>query len=424
MKVLIIGSGGREHAMVRACLASPLVKSVIAAPGNGGIAMDTSCRSVDVNDVKSIVDLAKEEQVDFVIVGPEIPLCLGAIDALQAENIPAFGPNLKAARLEGSKVFTKQFLTKYAIPTADSATFSQLEPALDYLRESSFPIVIKADGLAAGKGVIIPNNKKNAESSIQKMLSGELFGESGKKIVIEEYLEGEEASIHIIVSGERYLALPPSQDHKRIGENDTGLNTGGMGAYAPASVVTDKIQLQINKDIIEPTLAGLKNEDIDYRGALYIGIMITDKGPKVIEFNVRFGDPETQVLLPLIDTDPIKLIYACATNTLEPDAVKFKNKSACVVVLASQGYPETYPSGEIIDFPNNTPENIHVIHAGTRLGDEGKILTNGGRVLGVTALAIDLETAAHDAYAYCEQVRFPSVYFRRDIGARELRRLI
>ncbi len=410
--------------MVRACLASPLVKSVIAAPGNGGMAMDTSCRSVDLDDVKSIVNLAKEEQVDFVIVGPEIPLCLGAIDALQAENIPAFGPNRKAARLEGSKVFTKQFLAKYAIPTADSATFSQLEPALDYLRERSFPIVIKADGLAAGKGVIIPDNKKDAESCIQKMLSGELFGASGKEIVIEEYLQGEEASIHIIVSGEKYLALPPSQDHKRIGENDTGLNTGGMGAYAPASVVTDKIQLQINKDIIEPTLAGLKSEDIDYHGALYIGIMITAEGPKVIEFNVRFGDPETQVLLPLIDTDPIKLIYACATNTLEPEAVKFKNKSACVVVLASQGYPETYPSGEIIDFPNNTPENIHVIHAGTRLGDEGKILTDGGRVLGVTALGKDLETAAHDAYAYCEQVRFPSVYFRRDIGARELRRLV
>ncbi len=410
--------------MVRACLASPLVKSVIAAPGNGGMAMDTSCRSVDLDDVKSIVNLAKEEQVDFVIVGPEIPICLGAIDALQAENIPAFGPNRKAARLEGSKVFTKQFLAKYAIPTADSATFSQLEPALDYLRERSFPIVIKADGLAAGKGVIIPDNKKDAESCIQKMLSGELFGASGKEIVIEEYLQGEEASIHIIVSGEKYLALPPSQDHKRIGENDTGLNTGGMGAYAPASVVTDKIQLQINKDIIEPTLAGLKSEDIDYHGALYIGIMITAEGPKVIEFNVRFGDPETQVLLPLIDTDPIKLIYACATNTLEPEAVKFKNKSACVVVLASQGYPETYPSGEIIDFPNNTPENIHVIHAGTRLGDEGKILTDGGRVLGVTALGKDLETAAHDAYAYCEQVRFPSVYFRRDIGARELRRLV
>ncbi len=410
--------------MVRACLASPLVKSVIAAPGNGGMAMDTSCRSVDVDDVKSIVTLAKEEQVDFVIVGPEIPLCLGAIDALQADNIPAFGPNRKAARLEGSKVFTKQFLAKYAIPTADSATFSQLEPALDYLRERSFPIVIKADGLAAGKGVIIPDNKIDAESCIQKMLSGELFGASGKEIVIEEYLQGEEASIHIIVSGEKYLALPPSQDHKRIGENDTGLNTGGMGAYAPASVVTDKIQLQINKDIIEPTLAGLKSEDIDYHGALYIGIMITAEGPKVIEFNVRFGDPETQVLLPLIDTDPIQLIYACATNTLEPEAVKFKNKSACVVVLASQGYPETYPSGEIIDFPNNTPENIHVIHAGTRLGDEGKILTDGGRVLGVTALGKDLETAAHDAYAYCEQVRFPSVYFRRDIGARELRRLV
>lgn len=424
MKVLIIGSGGREHAIVQACLASPFVNSVIAAPGNGGMAMDTVCHSVDMDDVKSIVTLAKEEHVDFVIIGPEIPLCLGVIDELQAENIPAFGPNRKAARMEGSKVFAKQFLAKYAIPTADSAAFSQLKPALDYLEKSSSPIVIKADGLAGGKGVIIPRDKKEAETTIQNMLSGKLFGESGNEIVIEDYLQGEEATIHIIVSGEKYLALPPSQDHKRIGENDTGLNTGGMGAYAPAAVVSDVLQLQINKEIIEPTLAGMKREDIDYHGVLYIGIMITDKGPKVIEFNVRFGDPETQVLLPLIDTDPIKLMYECATDNLEPAAVKIKNQSAIVVVLASQGYPETYPKGESIDFPNYTPKNINVIHAGTSLGDEGEILTNGGRVLGITAFGKDLETAARDAYAYCEQVRFPSVYYRRDIGARELGRLV
>jgi phosphoribosylamine--glycine ligase len=424
MKVLIIGSGGREHTIVQACLASPLVKSVIAAPGNGGMAMDTVCRSVDIDDVKSIVTLAKEEQVDFVIIGPETPLCLGVIDELQAENIPAFGPNRKAARMEGSKVFAKQFLAKYAIPTADSATFSQLKPALDYLGKCSSPIVIKADGLAGGKGVIIPRDKKEAETTIQNMLSGKLFGESGNEIVIEDYLQGEEATIHIIVSGEKYLALPPSQDHKRIGENDIGLNTGGMGAYAPASVVSDILQQQIIKEIIEPTLVGMKREDIDYHGVLYIGIMITDKGPKVIEFNVRFGDPETQVLLPLIDTDPIKLMYECATNNFEPAAIKIKNQSAIVVVLASQGYPEAYPKGETINFPDYTPENINLIHAGTSLGEDGEILTNGGRVLGVTAFGKDLETAARDAYAYCEQVRFPSVYYRRDIGARELRRQI
>ena len=421
MKVLIIGSGGREHSILQACLASPLVKSVIAAPGNGGMALDTECRPVNINDVKSIVDLAKEEKVDFVIVGPEIPLCLGVIDKLQAETILAFGPNKQAARLEGSKVFTKKFLKKYAIPTAESSTFTQLKPALDYLDISSSPIVIKADGLAGGKGVIIPTDKKTAEFNIQNMLSGKLFGESGKKIVIEEYLQGEEASIHIIASGEKYLTLPPSQDHKRIGENDTGLNTGGMGAYAPASVVSDKLQLQINKRIIEPTLAGLKLEGINYHGVLYIGIMITDKGPKVIEFNVRFGDPETQVLLPLIETDPIKLMYDCATNNLDPTAIKFKNKSACVVVIASKGYPEVYPKGEIIQFPNHTPKNINVIHAGTSLGDDGNFLTNGGRVLGITALGKDLETAAQDAYLYCEKVQFPSVYYRRDIGAKELR---
>lgn len=422
MKVLVIGSGGREHTIVKACLASPLVNRVIAAPGNGGMALEAPCHSIDVNDVQNIVDLVKREKIDFTIVGPEGPLCSGVVDELSKLNTPVFGPNQKAAHLEGSKSFTKQFLSKYRIPTADSATFTQVNSALEYLRKRSFPIVIKASGLAAGKGVIIAQNYEEAASTVQNMLSGHLFGDSGNEIVIEEFLEGEEASIHLIVSGSRYVALPPSQDHKRIGENDTGLNTGGMGAYAPAPFVSDKLQRQIDKEIIEPTLSGMINEAIDYHGVLYINIMITNNGPKVIEYNVRFGDPETQVLLPLLDTDPVKMMYACATDSLEPAEVKIKNQSALTVVLASQGYPENYPKGEFIDFPINTPDNIHVIHAGTKLGSDGKIQSNGGRVLGITALGKDLVTAARDAYAYCDQVRYPSIYFRRDIGARELQR--
>lgn len=423
-KVLVIGSGGREHTLVQACLDSPLVNEVIAAPGNGGIARDAVCHPVADTDIEGLVTLAREEAVGLVVVGPETPLSMGLVDALEMAGIPAYGPNREAAQLEASKAFTKSLLHKYGIPTADSKTFTweETDAALAYLRGHRFPLVIKASGLAAGKGVIIAEDFKLAEQTLRGMLSGKLFGESGRDVVIEEYLEGDEASITLMVSGRKYISLPPSQDHKRIGENDTGPNTGGMGAYAPAAVVTPEVNRQVIETIIEPTLEGLVEEGIDYRGTLYIGIMITAEGPKVIEFNVRFGDPETQVVLPLLDSDPVALMMDCARGTLEPSEVRLKRKFAIVVVMAMQGYPGNYKKGEVISFPECIPDNTRIIHAGTFRNGDGKIVTSGGRVLGVLALNESLPSAARDAYALCEKISFPSRNYRRDIGARQLKR--
>ncbi len=422
MKVLVIGSGGREHALVKACLASPLVGSVVCAPGNGGIAAEVPCRPLNVSDVPAIVALAKAEAADFVIVGPEDPLSLGAVDALEQVGIPAYGPNKSAARLEASKVFTKDFLVKYRIPTARGAKFTAVAPALEYLASQPYPIVIKASGLAAGKGVIIAQNRQEAETAVRDMLEKKVFGASGCEILIEEFMEGEEASIMLMVCGDRFVMLPASQDHKRVGENDTGPNTGGMGAYAPAAVVTPAISAQVITEIVRPTLAGLIHEGIDYRGTLYIGIMITREGPKVVEFNVRFGDPECQVLLPLLDTDPVELMLACANGTLEPAQVKIKDAFAIIIVLAAQGYPGSYPKGDPISFPKTPPAGTAIVHAGTTLKPDGTVVTNGGRVLGVTAFGPTLAEAAKTAYGVVEQVKFSTRYFRRDIGARELNR--
>ena len=423
-KVMVVGSGGREHALVQACMDSPLVTEVIAAPGNGGIARDAVCHQVADSDVKGLVALARAESVGLVIIGPETPLSMGLADALTEAGITAYGPNREAARLEASKAFAKSLLHKYGVPTADSKTFTRDETvaALEYLRGHRYPLVIKASGLAAGKGVIIAEDPDHAEQTLRGMLDGELFGESGREVVIEEYIEGEEASITLMVSGLKYVSLPPSQDHKRIGENDTGPNTGGMGAYAPAAVVTPEVNRQVIETIIEPTLEGLVEEGIDYRGTLYIGIMITAEGPKVIEFNVRFGDPETQVVLPLLESDPVALMMDCARGTLEPSAIRLKRQCAIVVVMAMQGYPGSYAKGEVISFPESIPDNTRIIHAGTRRSENDNIVTSGGRVLGILALNESLQSAAQDAYALCEKVTFPSRYYRRDIGARQLRR--
>lgn len=421
-KVLVIGSGGREHAIVRACLKSPLVDNVIAAPGNGGMAKDCLCHRVDVEDIDGMLALVKSEGVDFVVVGPEAPLSIGMVDALEAAGIPAYGPRKDGAQLEASKAFTKDFLFKYHIPTAASQTFTDYEAAREYLKErNSYPIVIKASGLAAGKGVIICEEYEKAKHAIRAMLEESAFGDSGKTVVIEDFLKGEEASITVMCCGEKYVMLPPSQDHKRMGEGDTGLNTGGMGAYAPAACVTDDLHERIVKAVLEPTLAGLKAEGIDFRGTLYIGIMITEEGPKVLEFNVRFGDPETQVLLPLLETDPVELMHACATGTLEPKAVKIKNSYAMVIVLAAKGYPEAYPKGDVISLPANRYD-AWVIHAGTKLNEKEQVVTAGGRVLGVVGTGNTLKEAADAAYALCDEVKFSSKYFRRDIGWRQLER--
>ena len=436
-KVLVLGSGGREHALVKACLSSPKVGSIIAAPGNGGMAQEIDCRPLDLTNVSATVDLAQAEAVDFVIVGPEMPLALGVIDALTESGILAYGPNRAAAQLEASKPFAKGFLSRHSIPTGHYAVFTEKTAALAYLQNQPLPVVIKAAGLAGGKGVFIAHTPSEARQAITDLLKthgetpqgdemnsngGESSPNPAGTIVIEEYLEGEEASIHAIVCGTQYVLLPSSQDHKRIGEGDTGPNTGGMGAYAPADVVTPALSQEIMTTILEPTLTGLAAEGIHYQGTLYIGLMLTNQGPKVLEFNVRFGDPETHVLLPLLDIDVVPLLHDCAVGKLSTHTLPIKPHYAIVVVLAAKGYPGTYPKGEILTLPTNISDKQRVIHAGTRIDPLGRIVTHGGRVLGITALGPTLQDAADSAYTLCQQSLFHSQYYRRDIGYRQLQR--
>lgn len=423
LTVLVLGNGGREHALVLSALRSPRVSRVLAAPGNGGMATAVPCFPIDANDGAAVVELARREGVDFAIVGPEAPLAVGVADDLREAGIPTYGPGRDGARLEASKAFCKDFFARYEIPTAAYGNFSTVEDALAYLADHPAPIVVKASGLAAGKGVLMCETPAEAEAAVRGMLEEGQFGDAGGEIVIEEWLRGEEASIMVMVSGEEFVCLPASQDHKRAGEGDTGLNTGGMGAYAPASIVTPELQKTIEESIIRPTLAGFTAEGIDYRGTLYIGLMLTARGPKVLEFNVRFGDPECQILLPLCETDPIELMHACATRTLVPAEVRLRPDAAMIVVLAAEGYPESYPKGEVITFPESLPEGVQVIHAGTKQLENGSIVTAGGRVLGVVALAPTLREAGHRAYAAADAIRWEHRFFRRDIAWREFERL-
>lgn len=422
LRVLVVGGGGREHSIVRACLRSPLVAKVIAAPGNGGIQTEIECHPVAAEAVDQLVALACRESINFVIVGPEVPLSEGLVDALHQEGILAFGPNKAAARLEASKAFTKAFLAKYSIPTAAGETFRDSGAAIAYMRSRPGRVVIKASGLAAGKGVILPETAAAAEAAIRSMLDERLFGESSAEVVVEDCMEGEEASIMVIVDGETFITLPASQDHKRVGDGDSGPNTGGMGAYAPAAVVTPTIQRLVEETIIRPTLAGLKQEGIHYSGVLYIGIMITSEGPKVVEFNVRLGDPECQVLLPLMASDPIGIFHACAAGRLDEITPLFKDAAAVVVVHTAGGYPGDYRKGDPISLPATPPDGAEVIHAGTRINDEGTVVTAGGRVLGVVATAPTLSGAVRLAYEVSTLVQFDERHFRSDIAWRELNR--
>jgi phosphoribosylamine--glycine ligase len=420
--ILVVGSGGREHTIVTACLASPSRPRVIAAPGNGGIARDVTCFPVPVEDVPGLVALAKKERVEFVIVGPEVPLSLGLVDALIVAGIPAYGPKADGARLEASKIFTKELLLKYGIPTAPAKFFTEVAPAVAYLKTRKAPYVIKADGLAAGKGVVVTSDFAEAEAAVKMMLEGGAFGASGKRILVEDCLHGEETSIHLVVSGREYVVLPTSQDHKRVGDGDTGPNTGGMGAYSPAEVVSDSMLALIDKTICRPSVDAIAAEGIEYRGTLYIGIMLTQTGPQVIEFNARFGDPETQVLLPRLATDTVALLWAAANKRLHEIKLEIKPDYALCVVLAAKGYPEKYPKGDAIKLPRTVGAGEFVFHAGTTVSTNREIVTNGGRVLGVTALAPTLRQAATQAYALCDRIEFASKYCRRDIGAKQLNR--
>jgi phosphoribosylamine--glycine ligase len=421
--VLIVGSGGREHALVQACLRSPAEPRVLAAPGNAGIAHDVICVPLAVDDIPGLVALAKKETADFVIVGPEVPLSLGLVDALNAAGIAAFGPVAAGARLEASKVFTKELLLSAKIPTAAAGVFTAAKPAIHYIREHGAPIVVKADGLAAGKGVVVAESVQAAELAVRMMLEAGAFGKSGSKVLIEDCLIGEETSIHLIVSGRDYVVLPTSQDHKRVGDGDTGPNTGGMGAYSPAGVVTPALMEQIDREICRPSVDAIAGAGIDFRGVLYIGIMLTREGPKVLEFNTRFGDPETQVLLTRLASDPLALMWAAAHGQLGDIDLRVRPEHALCVVLAAEGYPGKYPTGDPIALPASVDADEHIFHAGTTHKD-GSVVTNGGRVLGVTALAPTLEAAAARAYALCGKIAFATKYMRRDIGARQLHRAI
>lgn len=423
--VLIVGSGGREHALVKACLASPARPRVIAAPGNGGIAQDTACFPVSAEDVPSMVALAQRDKVDFVVVGPEVPLSLGLVDALAAAGIPAYGPKRDSARLEASKIFTKKLLLKHGIPTAPAAVFDQAGDALAYLRQHAAPVVVKADGLAAGKGVIVPQNREETEAAIRTLLARKTQSVAGGRapaILLEDCLFGEETSIHLVVSGRDFVVLPTSQDHKRAGDNDTGANTGGMGAYSPAEIVTPALLDLIVRTIARPSVEAIAAEGIDFRGTLYIGLMLTAKGPQVLEFNTRFGDPETQVILPRLATDPFALMWAATQGRLREITLEVKPEYAICVVVAAKGYPGNYPKGETITLPPALPPDTWIVHAGTALNAQQQVISAGGRVLGVCARASTLRTAANRAYAACDQLHFASKYFRRDIGARQLNR--
>jgi phosphoribosylamine--glycine ligase len=420
--ILIVGSGGREHALVKACLASPTHPRVIAAPGNGGIAQETTCFPVSAEDVPGLVALAKSEKIEFVIVGPEVPLSLGLVDALAAAGIPTYGPRRDGARLEASKIFTKELLLKHRIPTAPAAFFSEIAPALAYLRSRPAPIVVKADGLAAGKGVVVAQSIAEAEAAVRGMLEGGLFGASGRRVLIEDCLVGEETSIHLVVSGRDFVVLPTSQDHKRVGDGDTGPNTGGMGAYSPADVVSPALLEEIIRTIARPSVEAIAAEGIDFRGTLYIGLMLTTEGPKVLEFNTRFGDPETQVILPRLTTDLLALLWAATRGKLRGVKLKEKPEPVICVVVAARGYPGHYPKGEIVTLPTSLTPDAWIVHAGTALNAQRQVISSGGRVLGVCARAGTLRAAADRAYAVCDQIQFASKYYRRDIGARQLNR--
>ncbi len=424
LNVLVVGSGGREHAIIKAIKNSPILEKLVCAPGNGGISRDCQTVNVSAEDVEGIVKLAVDGSFDLVISGPEVPLSMGLADELRAKGIAVYGPNKDGATLESSKAFSKNFLKKYNIPTAAGENFTDADKAEEFIRNAPFDVVVKASGLAAGKGVVIPETREEAIAAAREMLEGGAFGDSGKEIVVEEKMEGEESSIMLMVCGDKYIMLPASQDHKRVGEGDTGLNTGGMGAYAPAAVATETVLDDVRKNIIKPTLAGLIAEGIDYRGTLYVGIMITKVGAKVVEFNVRFGDPECQVLMPLIKSDVLEVLNDIANGELDESKVEISDGFAAVVVMCASGYPEKYRKGDVIKFPSDSeiPEGAWIIHAGTKESD-GEIITSGGRVLGLTGTDSTLTGALKKAYWLCDNVSFYGAMFRRDIAHRELARL-
>ena len=417
MKVCVIGNGGREHALAWRLSISPSVTKVYAIPGSAAMSDCAELVGIDWQQSDHLINFLKDNQVDLVVVGPEAPLVAGLADILSKAGIPVFGPSKAAAQLEGSKVFAKDLMKKYNIPTAAYGVFHNVEEAKEFIATTGAPIVVKADGLAAGKGVVVAMTIDEANAAVEDMLSGIRFGEAGSTVVIEEFMEGEEASLLAFVDGKTVVPMIASQDHKRIFDGDKGPNTGGMGTYAPAPVLTDALRDEAMKTILEPMVEAMQKEGMPYVGCLYAGLMITSQGPKVVEFNARFGDPETQVVLPLLDSDLGQVMMACATGNLTADMVKWKDSSAACVILASKGYPETSSKGDVIHGDIKQHDTTIVFHSGTKLVGE-EYVTNGGRVLGVVGLGKDLRTALDRAYGRIEHINFEGMQYRTDIGAK------
>ena len=420
MKILVVGGGGREHAIIKKIKENENVEKIYCLPGNGGIALDAECVDIGAKDIEGITAFATENGIDYAVVAPDDPLVLGCVDALEAKGIPCFGPEAKAAIIEGSKVFSKNLMKKYGIPTAAYETFDDINKALAYVETAPVPTVIKADGLALGKGVIIAQTTEEAKAAIISMMQDKQFGASGDNIVIEEFLEGPEVSVLSFTDGKCVIPMISSMDHKRAGDNDTGLNTGGMGTIAPNPYYTDEIAAECMEKIFIPTMNAMNAEGRTFKGCLYFGLMITKDGPKVIEYNCRFGDPETQVVLPLLESDLLTVMQAVTEERLSDVEVKFSDQSACCLVMASVGYPVAYEKGHVMEIPQDVLETTFVAGASVK---DGKLLTNGGRVLGITSVAPTLEEAIAASYEKASRVKCDNLFCRSDIGQRALKAL-
>ncbi len=417
MNILVVGGGGREHTIIRKIKENPAVETIYALPGNGGIAADAVCVNIGAKDIDGIVAFARDNKIDYAIVAPDDPLALGAVDALNAIGIPAFGPDKKAAVIESSKVFSKNLMKKYGIPTAAYEVFDKAEDAKAYVETCKIPVVIKADGLALGKGVIIAMERAQAIEAVESIMCDRVFGDSGSQIVVEEFLEGPEVSVLSFTDGNVVIPMVSSMDHKRALDGDQGLNTGGMGTIAPNPFYTDEVAERCMKEIFVPTIEAMKAEGRPFKGCLYFGLMITKDGPKVIEYNCRFGDPETQVVLPLLKSDLLTIMQAVSDGKLAEAAVEFSDGAACCVVMASGGYPGSYEKGHEITIPEGLSAEVFVAGAAQK---DGKLVTSGGRVLGVTATADTLADAVAKSYANVEKITFEKAFYRRDIGRRAL----
>ncbi len=414
---MVVGGGGREHAIIKKIKENKDVTEIFALPGIGGMAKDATLVDIGAKDIEKIVEFAVANAIDYAVVAPDDPLVLGCVDALEEKGIPCFGPKGNAAIIEGSKVFSKNLMKKYGIPTAAYEVFNDMEKALEYLETAPIPTVIKADGLALGKGVIIANTREEAKQAVVSMMQDKMFGTSGDNIVIEEFLTGPEVSVLSFTDGKTVVPMISSMDHKRAGDNDTGLNTGGMGTIAPNPYYTKEVAEECMEKIFVPTIDAMNKEGTTFKGCLYFGLMISPNGPKVIEYNCRFGDPETQVVLPLLESDLLTIMKATTNGTLAETEVKFSEKSACCVIMASEGYPVSYEKGFEMNIPEEIEGNVYV--AGASLKD-GKLLTNGGRVLGVTAVEDNLKDAVKSSYALVKQISFDNAFYRNDIGAKAL----